>query len=242
MAELLQFDDRGASAERISGNGPGSRGGPGVMSPARIRFKTWLAALAGADRARLAAPRARLAAARGRIGRIAVIALIHALALGLMVWSEGDAVGRAAYLLAWGFWNCFWIAAAAPAGRRRGALARNVRRPGAAVAAQAQRPVHDGEFRRPDDHRSPTSFAFLMTVFPGLGRICRRGCTRRCADLRAAVVARSAADAHAHRLARRHPVRGVARRAVVFRAAGPRGGVLRTGTTSPSSRARVRPR
>ena len=139
------------------------------MSPARIRFKTWLAALAGADRARLAAPRARLAAARGRIGRIAVITLIHALALGLMVWSEGDAVGRAAYLLAWGFWNCFWIAVL-----RRPAAAAALSLAMFAVLVLLSQLKHNVLFMTVNfvdlmiiDH---DSFAFLMTVFPGLGR------------------------------------------------------------------------
>ena len=43
--------------------------------------------------------------------------------------------------------------AAAPPGGGRGAVARDDRRPDPAVAAQAQRPVHDGQLRRPHDHR-----------------------------------------------------------------------------------------
>jgi hypothetical protein len=143
------------AAERISRNGSGSRGGSGVMFPARSLFKTWLAVLAGAD--------------RGRIARVAITVLVHGLALALMVWSEGDAVGKAAYLLAWGFLNCFWIAV--------------LRRPAAAAALSLamfgilvllSQLKHNVLFMTVNfvdlliiDH---DSFAFLMTVFPGLGR------------------------------------------------------------------------
>src|SRR5882672_6207532 len=50
------------------------------------------------------------AADRTVVARIALTALIHLTALGLMFWSESTAVGKAAYVLAWGFLNCFWLA------------------------------------------------------------------------------------------------------------------------------------
>lgn len=40
---------------------------------------------------------------------IAILAALHLWALFLMLWSEPDLVGKAAFLLAWGVLNGFWI-------------------------------------------------------------------------------------------------------------------------------------
>ncbi len=86
-----------------------------------------------------------------------------------MAWSEGDAVGKAAYLLAWGFWNCFWIAVL-----RRPAAAAALTLAMFTVLVLLSQLKHNVLFMTVNfvdlmiiDH---DSFAFLMTVFPGLGR------------------------------------------------------------------------
>ena len=57
--------------------------------------------------------------------RVGVTVALHLAALALMAWSERTAVGRAAFLLAWGGVNCFWLAL--------------VRRPAAAAALSTRR-------------------------------------------------------------------------------------------------------
>src|SRR5262249_4239607 len=52
----------------------------------------------------------RLAAAdRRRVGRFALLALIHLVAFGILVWSEDEPAARAAFILAWGVLNFFWL-------------------------------------------------------------------------------------------------------------------------------------
>jgi hypothetical protein len=106
---------------------------------------------------------------RSVVARTAITVLLHAAALALMVWSERTASGKAAYLLAWGLFNCFWAAV--------------LRRPGAAAALSltmftvlvllsrfkhevllmtvnfVDLMVIDGD-----------TFGFLLAVFPNLGR------------------------------------------------------------------------
>jgi hypothetical protein len=100
--------------------------------------------------------------------RAAITIVLHLAALGLMAWTESTAVGNAAYLLAWGLLNCFWLAV--------------LRRPAAAAALSLtlfallvllSRFKHDVLFMTVNfidvmiiDHET---FAFLMMVFPGLG-------------------------------------------------------------------------
>src|SRR6267142_2775431 len=43
--------------------------------------------------------------------RVAVVALLHAAALGVLIWSELDLVSRTAFVLTWGFLNFCWLAA-----------------------------------------------------------------------------------------------------------------------------------
>ena len=43
--------------------------------------------------------------------RVAVVALLHAAALGVLIWSELDLVSRAAFVLTWGFLNFCWLVA-----------------------------------------------------------------------------------------------------------------------------------
>src|SRR5262245_41896810 len=54
--------------------------------------------------------RGRLPASGGVALRAGVTVALHLAALGLMGWSESTAVGKAAFLLAWGGVNCFWLA------------------------------------------------------------------------------------------------------------------------------------
>jgi sulfatase-like protein len=124
------------------------------MPPVPAYFKRRLNAASAADRF--------LAA------RVALTAAIHLAAVGLMVWSESTVAGKAAYLLAWGLLNCFWLAV--------------LHRPAAAAALSLtlftalvvlSRFKHDVLFMTVNfidvmiiDHET---FAFLMMVFPGLG-------------------------------------------------------------------------
>jgi hypothetical protein len=41
--------------------------------------------------------------------RLALLAAIHLAALGVMLWSETQPVAMAAFVLTWGFLNCFWL-------------------------------------------------------------------------------------------------------------------------------------
>src|SRR5215203_192057 len=50
------------------------------------------------------------AAVRRDALRIAVVALLHLAALGVMVWSEYAPEQKLAFLLTWGFLNFFWLA------------------------------------------------------------------------------------------------------------------------------------
>jgi hypothetical protein len=109
-----------------------------------------------------------LPAERSIAARAGLTVFLHAAALGLMAWSETTAVGKAAFLLAWGFVNCFWLAL--------------LRRPAAAAALSLamftvlvllSRFKHDVLFMTVNfidvmiiDN---DTFGFLMAVFPGLG-------------------------------------------------------------------------
>src|SRR5262245_28119422 len=110
-----------------------------------------------------------LPASRSAALRALPTILLHMAALGLMLWSERGAAGKAAYLLAWGISNCFWLAV--------------LRRPAAAAALSLalfsvlvllSRFKHDVLFMTVSfvdlmviDH---DTFRFLMAVFPGLSR------------------------------------------------------------------------
>src|SRR5262249_19491362 len=49
-------------------------------------------------------------AARGlRVLAVGVLVALHLGALGVMVWSEPDLIGKAAFLLAWGVFNALWL-------------------------------------------------------------------------------------------------------------------------------------
>src|SRR5262245_46330400 len=106
---------------------------------------------------------------RAAAAAVILTALLHVSALGLMAWSESTPAGMAAYLLAWGFVNCFWLAV--------------LRRPAAAAALSLilftvlvllSRFKHDVLMMTINfvdvmiiDN---DTVSFLMTVFPGLGR------------------------------------------------------------------------
>jgi phosphoglycerol transferase MdoB-like AlkP superfamily enzyme len=94
---------------------------------------------------------------------------LHLAALGLMLWSERGAAGKAAFLLAWGISNCFWVAV--------------LRRPAAAAALSLalfsvlvllSRFKHDVLFMTVSFVDlmviDRDTFRFLMAVFPGLSR------------------------------------------------------------------------
>jgi hypothetical protein len=108
-------------------------------------------------------------ARRDLTARIALTAVIHLAAFGLMLWSERTVAGKAIYLLTWAFLNCFWIAV--------------LRRPAAAAALSLtmftvlvllSRFKHSVLFMTVNfidvmiiDN---DTFAFLMTVVPEVGR------------------------------------------------------------------------
>jgi phosphoglycerol transferase MdoB-like AlkP superfamily enzyme len=102
--------------------------------------------------------------------RVAVVALLHAAALGVLIWSELDLVSRAAFVLTWGFLNFCWLVA--------------LRRPATAAAlslATFAALIVVSRFKY-DVLLMTASFidvmvidqdtvAFLMMIFPGLARI-----------------------------------------------------------------------
>jgi phosphoglycerol transferase MdoB-like AlkP superfamily enzyme len=49
------------------------------------------------------------AADRSHFARVALLVALHLAAFGVLLWSEADWAARAAFLLAWGFLNCFWL-------------------------------------------------------------------------------------------------------------------------------------
>src|SRR5258706_1472836 len=52
----------------------------------------------------------RLAADRRRAASLALLAALHLVAFGILLWSEDEPAARAAFLLAWGVLNLFWLA------------------------------------------------------------------------------------------------------------------------------------
>src|SRR5436305_1561841 len=54
--------------------------------------------------------KSRIAAADLRLcGEIALLAALHAAALGLLLWSEHNLEAQAAFVLSWGFLNGLWL-------------------------------------------------------------------------------------------------------------------------------------
>jgi hypothetical protein len=45
-----------------------------------------------------------------RLARVALLAALHLAALGVLIATEEDWIARAAFVLTWGFLNCFWLA------------------------------------------------------------------------------------------------------------------------------------
>jgi phosphoglycerol transferase MdoB-like AlkP superfamily enzyme len=101
--------------------------------------------------------------------RVAVVALLHAAALGILIWCELDAVAQAAFVLTWGLLNFCWLVA--------------LRRPATAAAlslATFAALIVVSRFKY-DALLMTASFidvmiidkdtvAFLMMIFPGLSR------------------------------------------------------------------------
>ncbi len=111
-------------------------------------------------------------AATDRAGRYlalrwAMVLILHTVALGILLWSELDLVSRLAFVLTWGFLNFCWLAL--------------LRRPAAAAALSlalvvnlilVSRFKHDIMLMTANFVDvmviDPDTFAFLMSVFPGL--------------------------------------------------------------------------
>src|ERR1700722_711101 len=87
--------------------------------------------------------------ARYGAGRLALVVVPHIIALVIMLATETHPVEIAAFLLAWGILNFFWLAPS----RRRRAVAGGDDGVGAALRSKIPRADDDGELRRPDDHR-----------------------------------------------------------------------------------------
>ena len=93
------------------------------------------------------------AAARRDVLGIALIALPHLAALGLMVWSEAAVVPKVVFLLTWGLFNFFWLMVLRrPAVSSALSLAHD-RRSDPALAAQIRHDLDDRQFPRSHDHR-----------------------------------------------------------------------------------------
>jgi len=111
--------------------------------------------------------RGRHPADRSVAWRAALTGVLHVAALGVMAWSESTAVGKAAFLLAWGLVNCFWLAAL-----RRPAAAAALSLTMAVVLVLLSRFKHDVLFMTVNfvdvmiiDN---DTLGFLLAVFPGL--------------------------------------------------------------------------
>ena len=91
MAALLQNDDSGPPSAVI---GPNRGGGAAIMPPAIAFFA-----------------KIRAATGLGVPGRAAwaLVAALHLVAVGILVWSEAGLVPKVAFVLAWGFTNFFWL-------------------------------------------------------------------------------------------------------------------------------------
>src|SRR5262245_37450453 len=101
--------------------------------------------------------------------RVLPTVLLHVTAFGLMLWSERGAAGKAAYLLAWGIANCFWLAVL-----RRPAAAAAVSLAFFSVLVLLSRFKYDVLFMTVSFVDlmviDRDTFRFLMAVFPGLSR------------------------------------------------------------------------
>jgi Sulfatase len=108
----------------------------------------------------------------GRYGtwRVALVLALHAAALAVMVATEADLVSGLAFLLTWGLLNCLWLAL--------------LRRPAAAAALSLAMVVilillsqlkHSVLFMTVNFVDlmiiDGDTFAFLLTIYPGLGRM-----------------------------------------------------------------------
>ena len=106
---------------------------------------------------------------RSAIARNAVTAAFHLTALGLMLWSERTAAGKAAYLLAWGALNCFWVAVL-----RRPAPAAALSLTMFTVLVLLSRFKHDVLLMTVNFVDlmviDSDTFGFLMALFPQVGR------------------------------------------------------------------------
>src|SRR6266436_7234853 len=51
----------------------------------------------------------RLAADRRRAASLALLAALHLVAFGILLWSEDEPAARAAFALTWGALNFFWL-------------------------------------------------------------------------------------------------------------------------------------
>jgi hypothetical protein len=118
--------------------------------------------------ARRPLPKNRLAAADPRhFGRVGLLAVLHLAAFGILIWSEADPPAQAAFVLAWGALNFFWLAL--------------LRRPMTAAAlslalivtlimlSQLKHSVVMMTATFVDVMIiDPSTFSFLMTIIPGL--------------------------------------------------------------------------
>src|SRR6185295_3829834 len=52
---------------------------------------------------------ATAAADRSQFARVALLVALHLAACGVLLWTEADWAARAAFLLAWGVLNGFWL-------------------------------------------------------------------------------------------------------------------------------------
>jgi Sulfatase len=125
------------------------------MPPAILHLKSRLPAFDATDRDR---------AIRG-----AVVAAIHLVAIAIMLATEDEAVAQAAYVFTWGLLNFFWLAVLRrPAAAAALSLAFIV---GLILLSQLKHSVLFMTVNFVDLMIIDTdTFAFLLTVFPGLGR------------------------------------------------------------------------
>ena len=90
-------------------------------------------------------------AGRSQVARVALLILLHLVALAIQIGTETRLVSQLAFALSWVFYNFFWIVLL----RRptvAAAMALNLPCPAhPTIPIQAPRAADDGQLRRPDD-------------------------------------------------------------------------------------------
>jgi phosphoglycerol transferase MdoB-like AlkP superfamily enzyme len=107
--------------------------------------------------------------------RVWLVATLHLAALALMVWTEDEWIGWAAFILVWTFLNCFWTTVL-----RRQAIAALLSLVMILILISLSRLKHEVVYTTVNFFDvliiDSDTFAFLLTMFPNLGKAILAGC------------------------------------------------------------------